>query len=130
MLWFNMIEQFEQAITRYKLHSSPIMTLGERGVLKNWHHLSKGAKQLYIFLFHRKPNQFRREHIRYVDVNKPHYFNSIDEEELALRELELNGFVVQCQNILRTDVFLVAQYYGFRKRILCVPSWCGNGIPI
>ena len=87
MLRITMINQFEQAIIQYKMHSSSLLTLGEQSVLKTWSHLSVGAKQLYIFLFHRKPAQFRREHIRYVDAEKDYYFDNIREEENAIESL-------------------------------------------
>ena len=101
-----MIDQFEQAINQYLENTSPLLSLGERNILRSWNQLSLGSKQLYIFLFHRKPSQFRREHIQYVNAQKPHYFNDILEENEALKELEQKRFIVQCQNILQTENFL------------------------
>ena len=101
-----MVDQFQQAVTQYIDNSSPLLSIGEQKVLNRWNELSTDAKRLYIFLFHRKPKRFRREHIQYVNPNKSHYFNSLGEEERALTELEQHGFVIQCQYLLRTDLFL------------------------
>ena len=105
MLWKNMIEQFQQAVTQFLKVPPPLLSVGERRALLSWNQLSNGAKQLYIFLFHRKPKQFRREHIQYVDPNKSHYFSNWIEEEHALKELEQLGFIVECQDWLDTDYF-------------------------
>lgn len=101
-----MVDQFQQAITQYLENSAPLLSIGERQVLNDWTQLSTEAKRLYIFLFHRKPKQFRREHIQYVDHNKSHYFTHLEEEDNALIELEHVGFIFQCQHLMRTELFL------------------------
>ena len=94
------------------INLAPLLSIGERQVLINWNQLSPSSKQLYIFLFHRKPKHFRREHIQYVDINKSHYFSNVTEEEKALKDqsnwdLSLNAsigclqrcFWIVCENL-------------------------------
>ena len=101
-----MIDQFDEAVTQYLDSASPLLSIGEHQVLKSWIEMSTGSKRLYIFLFHRKPKQFRREHIQYVNPEKPHYFSNIDDEEHALGELNRLGFLLECQHLVRTELYL------------------------
>jgi len=103
-----MIEQFSEAVKQYLQISPALLSIGERSTAHRWFTLSLGAQRLFLFLFHRKPKRFRREHIQYVAVDKPHYYNSIEEENLAIAELVETGFIFPVQDILRVKLYLEA----------------------
>ena len=103
-----MIEQFSEAIKQYLQTSGQLLSIGERTTAEQWLTLSTGAQRLFLFLFHRKPKRFRREHIQYVDTSKSHYFDSVKDENFAITELVEYGYIFPVQRILRLDLYLDA----------------------